>query len=214
MRAPQRLQLPYTRTMFAALLYRPDPADCLIVGLGGGAMVRFLNHFFPGVQVDVVEIDPEIVRVARQYFGAAAGPRTRIVTDDGAAFLARAGQRYDLVLLDAFLPPGEGTDVSGVPLRLKTEAFLATVRQRLAADGVAAFNLHEGPSTARDVEAIRAAFPHIEVFRPPGTGNVIVVASAGAMPAEAALVARARALDGRRDHGFSFHRLLDQRRRG
>lgn len=213
LRAPERLQVAYTRTMLVTLLYRAEPTGCLIVGLGGGAMVRFLNHFFPEVGVDAVEIDAEVVRVAREYFGIMAGPRTRIHTEDGARFLARDGDRYDVVLVDAFLEPGEGTDASGVPLRLKTDAFLHRVRDRLSVGGVAAFNLHAGPGTARDLDAMRAAFGRADVFDVPGTGNVVAVAPAGAVPADSALRARARALDRRRDHGFSFQRLLEQRRR-
>jgi len=57
---------------------------------------------------------------------------------------------------------------------------------------------------------IRAAFPAVEIFRPLGSGNVIVL-GAGSRPADGELRERARALDRRGGHGFSFERLLDER---
>lgn len=84
LKAPHRLQHPYARTMLVGLLYRPDPSACLLAGLGGGALVRFLNHHFPEMRLDVVEIDP--VALAREFFGIAPGPRMRIFTEDGFSF--------------------------------------------------------------------------------------------------------------------------------
>ena len=68
---PQTLVSPYAHGMFASYLYQPQPRRVLIIGLGGGAMVRFLTHHEPQVQIDAVEIDPAVVRLADQYFGYA-----------------------------------------------------------------------------------------------------------------------------------------------
>jgi hypothetical protein len=56
LREPQRLQHSYARTMTAGLIYRPEASACLLVGLGGGALVRFLNHYFPEISLDVVGV--------------------------------------------------------------------------------------------------------------------------------------------------------------
>lgn len=213
LKEPHRLQHPYARTMMAGLLYRPDASACLLVGLGGGAIVRFLNHHFPDLRLDVVEIDPVVVRLSREYFGNVPGPHTRILVEDAFDFLARTGERYDLILMDVHLNPSEQTDRSGVPVHLKTEAFLRGFQERLRPGGVVLFNMIQGSDTAAYMEGIRAAFPATATFRPAGSGNVIVLAApSGALPGDADLRERARALDRRGIYGFSFERLLDERR--
>lgn len=210
--APHVLQHPYARTMMAGMLYRPDASACLLVGLGGGALVRFLNHYFPELRLDVVEIDPVVVSVAREYFGAVPGPRTRIFTEDGIDYLRRTSERYDLILMDAHLHPDEKTDRSGLPLHLRTLAFLRSLQERLRPGGVVLFNMIRGPDAATYIESIRAAFPAVDVFRPKGSGNIVVIgAFSGSRFSDDELRERARSLDRRGDFGFSFERLLDER---
>src|SRR6185503_20008866 len=95
LRQPHVLQHAYSHVAMAGFLYRPQPSACLLVGLGGGAMVRFINHHFPEVRLDVVEIDAAMVAVARDFFGTTEGPRTRILVADGRDYLERASERYD-----------------------------------------------------------------------------------------------------------------------
>jgi spermidine synthase len=212
LKSPQLLQIQYTRLMFVSLLYRPEPEACLIVGLGGGAMVRFLNFFFPQVRVDVVEIDPAIVAIARQYFGTEPRAGTRILTADGLAYLRQTPDRYDLIYMDAFLKPGGDNDTTGVPLRLKTETFLKGLHQRLRPGGLVVFNINASEETAGDIATIRSAFPAVDVYRVSGTGTVVAVAALrDRMPGDAELRERARMLDRRGDLGFSFEQLLAHR---
>ncbi len=140
--APQTLVSPYARSMFASYLYQPQPRRVLIVGLGGGAMVRFLNHHEPHVRIDAVEIDPVVVRLADEYFGVRTGGNVQVHTADAVRFVESTTDRYDLILMDAFLRPSGDTDATGVPTALKTEAFLARLKQALAPGGVVAFNIN------------------------------------------------------------------------
>lgn len=212
LRQPHVLQHAYSHVAMAAFLYRPQATSCLLIGLGGGAMVRFINHHFPDVQLDVVEIDAAMVAVARDYFGTTAGARTRILVADGRDYLQRALERYDLMLIDAHLHPGERTDRMGHPLTLKSEEFYRSIHERLNPGGVVMFNVLTGPDAQRYVESIRRAFAAIDVFLPRGTGNIIVFAtSLGPLASEAELRQRAKDLDRRGAYGFSFERVLDDR---
>jgi spermidine synthase len=205
LRAPDLLEIEYTRAMFVSYLFRPRQARCLIVGLGGGSMVRFLNRFFPETAVDAVEIDPVVVKLARDFFGVGAGPRTRIYTEDGFAFLGRAGEAYDAIYMDAFLKPSAETDAEGAPRRLKTEQFLRSLHRRLVPEGMLVVNLNQQAETRSDIAAIRAAFPTAHVFPVPRTGNIIAVgALAQRKPTDAELRANGVELDRRASHGFSF----------
>lgn len=210
---PQRLQHAYARTLVAGLAYPPQTSSVLLVGLGGGAVVRFLNHHFPELSLDIVELDPAVVAVARDYFGTTGGPRTRIHVGDGRDFLQRSGERYDLILLDAHLHPSPETDKTGHPLSLQTAAFYRSLHERLRPGGAALFNIIARGHERAYIRSICGAFAATELLRTPSGGNVIVVARpAGPIDGEA-LRARARALDRRSDYGFSFERLLEERER-
>ena len=214
LRQPHVLQHAYSHSVMAAFLYHPQATACLLVGLGGGAMVRFINHHFPGVRLDVVEIDAAMVTVARDFFGTTEGPRTRILVADGRDYLERASERYDLVLIDAHLHPGEKTDAAGHPLSLKSEEFYRSIHRRLNPGGIVMFNILGGPEAQRYIDSIRGAFAATDLYRPRGTGNLILFASAqGPLASEADLRQRARDLDRRGAYGFSFERLLDDRER-
>jgi len=211
LREPQLLQHPYSRTAMAGFLYAPQVRNCLLIGLGGGAMVRFINHHFPEVELDVVEIDAAIVSVAAEFFGTREGPRTRIIVADGFDYLERAAQTYDLILVDAHLDPGKRTDTAGHPLTLQTEAFFQSVERRLNAGGVVMFNSLAGSEGRRYLERIRKAFRAVDTYAPPGSGNVLAFASPFALADEPTLRERAKQLDRRGGFGFFFERLLELR---
>ena len=211
LKQPERLQHLYARAMMAGLLYPAETKSLLLIGLGGGALVHFLNAYFPEVSLDVVELDPAVVKVARDYFGTAENARTRIFVGDGRDFLQRAAGRYDLILLDAHLHPGAETDKTGHPLSLQTQAFYRSLHQRLQPGGAALFNLIARGEERAYIASICRAFTATELLWTPARGNVIVVAMPGPMPDDATLHARARALDGGGDYGFSFDRLLESR---
>jgi spermidine synthase len=209
--APQTLAAPYARGMFAGYLYQPQPRRVLIVGLGGGAMVRFLTHHEPQVQIDAVEIDPAVVRIADQYFGVRAGGNVRVHTADAVAFVEAATDRYDLILMDAFLRPSDGTDATGVPTALKTLAFLGRLKRTLAPGGVIAFNVNEHDRMADDIAAVATAFGHAVVYRCPPSNNKVVIATEGGPATDDEVRARISALDARFGGALSFAELLKNR---
>lgn len=176
--APGELQVAYTEALFASFLVKHPQRRVLIVGLGGGGMVRFLQEHFPDTRVDVVEIDPVVVRLAEEWFGTKSGGNTTIHTADAFEFLpAVEEETYDVIYLDAFLRPGIDADTAQGAARLKTVAFLETVRDRLVPDGVLACNLISyRDTTPGDLEALAEVFPTVERFAVPGTGNLVVLA--------------------------------------
>ncbi len=85
--APWEHQLGYTKSIFASLLFHYPQKRILIVGLGGGGMVQFLNFTFPTMKVEAVEIDPVVVQLAAEYFNTRPGPLVKIHTEDVFVFL-------------------------------------------------------------------------------------------------------------------------------
>ncbi|MEI2781038.1 MAG: fused MFS/spermidine synthase [Candidatus Competibacter sp.] len=129
---PDQFVFTYTRMMMGALYLNPHPRKILIIGLGGGVLPTALVKMFPDTRIDVVEIDPAVVKVARQFFGFNPDQRIQVFEEDGRVFVKRAGKsgrQYDLIMLDAF-------DHDYIPEHLLTQEFLFEVKALLAADGV------------------------------------------------------------------------------
>jgi spermidine synthase len=211
MTAPHTLLSPYARSMFASYLYQPHPRRVLIVGLGGGAMVRFLRHHEPQVHIDAVEIDPVVVRLADEYFGVRSGGNVRVHTADAVAFVESTTDRYDLILMDAFLRPSSDTDATGVPTALKTLAFLARLKQALTDGGVVAFNVNEHATIADDIAAVAVAFGHAVVYRCPPADNKVVIAVGGGIAGDDEVRDRIGGLDARFGGALSFAEILRNR---
>ncbi|MCZ6711760.1 MAG: fused MFS/spermidine synthase, partial [Gammaproteobacteria bacterium] len=129
-RRPNEMVFAYTRMMMASLLLNPDPTRILIVGLGGGTLPTTLAYLYPDVAIHVIEIDPAVVTVARDYFGFEPTPNIQVFTQDARVFTKRAGLRgdtYDLIMLDAF-------NGDYIPEHLMTREYLEETRS-LMSDG-------------------------------------------------------------------------------
>ena len=209
--APHTLVSPHARGMFASYLYQPPPRRVLVVGLGGGAMVRFLAHHEPQAHIDAIEIDPAVVRLAADYFGVRTGGNIRVHTADAVAFIESTADRYDLILMDAFLRPSGDTDATGVPTRLKTLAFLERLKGTLAPGGVVAFNVNEHDTMAEDIAAIATTFGAVAVYRSPPADNRVVIATAGPIATDDEMRARIGPLNARFDGALAFDELLENR---
>lgn len=174
--APDHLLIDYTRTMLAALLWQPRPMRIGIVGLGGGSQVKFLHRHLPQARLEVVENHPGVIALRRAFGIPDDDPRLEVTLDDGARFIARRPERYDLLLVD-------GYDAQGIPPALSTPAFLQACRDALLPGGVMAANLHGGNPSAY-LECLRAAFGigHVLVLEEARMDNLVVFAWTGDAP--------------------------------
>lgn len=59
------------------------PVSVLLVGLGGGGLPQFLRDFVPNVTVEVVELDPVVMEVAKEWFGFRPDDRLTVTLGDG-----------------------------------------------------------------------------------------------------------------------------------
>src|SRR3981189_1598454 len=66
---PDHLELSYARVALAGLGLGGEPGRNLVVGLGWGSLPMFLRKHYPAAEIDVAEIDPDVVDVAKKYFG-------------------------------------------------------------------------------------------------------------------------------------------------
>lgn len=206
---PHDLIVDYTKYMFLSYVFKPKQERVLIVGLGGGSMVHFMKHHDPAAKVDVVEIDPKVVELAEKYFGVKTAGNVKVITEDAFAFFkAPGGDKYDVIYIDAFLKPAADTDVTGVPLKLKTIEFYKDMQKKLSADGMVVFNMNPHDKIDKDVEVIKEAFPQMYAFHLPYAGGLAVVGSMNKERlAPAAIRDRATELDRRFKTSYSFREM-------
>jgi spermidine synthase len=204
---PLQLELPYTQVAMVGLAFVPEPKRILVVGLGGGAMPMFLRTVLPKAHIDVVDIDPVVVEVARRYFDFREDAALRAHVGDGRRFVETAGPAYDLIFLDAY-----GSD--NIPLHLATREFLLAVRARLAERGAVVANVWEtdfNPLFTSMVRTYQVSFQQLYSFDVPSSGNRILVGLAHPeKPTRETLEARAERLERERGVPFDLSRLVAQ----
>ncbi|WP_407351260.1 fused MFS/spermidine synthase [Luteimonas sp. R10] len=148
--APDLLLIDYTRTMMGALLWQPRPRTIGLVGLGGGSQVKFCHRHLPQVRIEVVENNPHVIALRREFGIPDDDARLQVVLDDGARFLRERPGRFDLLLVD-------GYDETGIPPALSTQQFYDDCRDALAPNGAVAVNLFCADAE-RHFERLRRAF--------------------------------------------------------
>jgi spermidine synthase len=156
---PLALVNDYTRQMMAFLLFNPEPAHLVMVGLGGGSIAKFCHHHFPRLAITAIEIDADIIAMRDEFCIPADDERFRIVHADGARYLARGEISADVLLVDAF-------DAEGVAPGLLKGDFYSRAAASLTDDGVLVMNL----SGREDRSA-----PHVERVCDAFEGNVLRV---------------------------------------
>jgi spermidine synthase len=192
---PHSLDLDYSRTMMAGFLLNPAPKRLMMMGLGGGQITNYLFERFPEMQIDAVDIDPEVIRMAIKYFGVPeSDPRYRLHTGDGRLFIEKAEQPWDMIMLDAF----RGVFV---PYHLKTLEFYKACLGKLTPEGVVVANLHNLTRMyPYDRTTLEVAFPQQYAFVSEAGNQTTFVASASEKRVGAYAIRRhARAVQGKFD---------------
>jgi len=202
---PDQLDLRYSRSMVAALALHPAPKQVLLVGLGGGSIPKFIQKHFPDLHLDIVELDPDIVKVCQEFFQFKAAASTRVIVMDGRMYLKRSSQTYDVILLDAYAG-------DRVPFHLTTLEFVQLVKSRLNTGGLAASNLWE-PAANRffhaELKTYQMTFPQTYLFKCGTSGNFIVFGSLADQATTANEWAnRAKTLAAGKVFGFSLASLV------
>jgi spermidine synthase len=150
------------------------PRSLLVVGLAAGTVTKQFAHVYPNIQMDGIEIDPEIVRVGRELFDMRE-PNLHVIIDDGRAALRKNDKQYDVIVVDAYRQPY-------VPFHLATVEYDQELRAHLTERGVIAINAARTPTDARLVNALAATlhqvFPTVFLMDYPNDTNTIILASA------------------------------------
>lgn len=125
-RHPKRIQ---------KLVRDDEPLNILILGLGGGSLVKLLNQYFPQAKITGIEIDPIMVKLGRQYLDLASAKNLKIVIEDANVFLQKRlnDELFNLIFVDMYLG-------DRVPEFLENEIFLRNLKNLLTKNGIVVFN--------------------------------------------------------------------------
>jgi spermidine synthase len=162
---PEELVNTYTKYFHLGFLFNPDAKDVLFVGGGGFSGPKNFLSMYSDVRIDVVEIDPDVISAARNYFSLPVdnGSKLMIYNDDARNFLSKTEKKYDLIILDAF-------SKNYVPFHLMTLEYFQLLGERLTSDGVIISN-NIGSMAGDRSDIVRAVyktisqvFPSVYVF--------------------------------------------------
>jgi spermidine synthase len=204
---PEHLELPYTRYALAGLALCEQPRRILVVGLGGGTLPGFLRKHYPDAMIEAVEIDADVVDVAKMFFGFREDERMRVHVGDGRQFIENVRRpAYDVIFLDAF-----GAD--SVPRHLTTREFLQAVRRALVPGGVAVGNIwnrSRNPLHDAMVGTYREVFDELFILNVAGDVNTILLALPRKQPlGRSELAQRARRISASKQFRFDLGELVE-----
>ena len=144
-----------------------------VIGLGAGTIPRDLTAAYGPIPIDGVELDGEIVNLARQYFHMNE-PNLHIIVQDGRDYLQTTQKKYDEIGIDAYQQPY-------VPFQLTTHEFFRLVRSRLTSTGVAVINAGRTSNDFRLVEALaqtmHTVFPSVYIIDTARFANSLIIAT-------------------------------------
>ena len=179
---PFHLELVYTRTMMAFLLFQPEARQVLMIGLGGGSLAKFCHRQLAQAQVTVVEINPHVIALREHFQVPEDEARLQVLQADGAEFVAQSVAQFDAVLVDGF-------DENGASAQLGSVDFYRHCRDRLAPGGVLVVNLDtDHPQHELWLQRLGEAFAgHCVAVEVPERRNLIAFAGTALAAAPADL---------------------------
>jgi spermidine synthase len=138
----------------------PELSRAFFIGGGSFSMPKYIKAKYPQAVVDVVEIDPEVVNVARNYLELTN--ELNVFVGDGRRVLGKGTAAYDLIVNDAF------HGVRNIPFHLVTREFNRLVRDKLTDNGVYAVNAIGQPVGSKLIgsltRTIMEEFEHVSLL--------------------------------------------------
>lgn len=194
---PHLLALDYTRAMMGFLLFCPQPASILMIGLGGGSLAKYCLYALAGTRFTAVEINPEVIALREQFAIPPDDEHFRIICADGAAYLRTLEAPVDVLLVDGF-------NACGLPAELSSIDFYADCERALSPQGVMSINLWAGdPRYPVYIARLREAFAGRVLSIPAEEGDnriSFALGRAARFPTRKQLLDRTAALE--RVHSF------------
>lgn len=201
------LPVEYTKSFTIGMVYPKNLDSFLMIGMGGGSTSWYLHKSLPKAKVTAVELDPEIVRLSKKYYGfKQKGKQSENFTIselDGRMHILRKKQKHDIIFVDAYRG-------QFVPFHLMTKEFFTLAKKRLSKGGVMVQNIE--PSTMlydSAIATITSVFDHVDVYR--GGGNIVAIAYDGEKKPIESLIDKAGNLQETHKFRYALPDLIEKR---
>ena len=202
---PAELVLSYSRAMMAWLLFAENVRHITQIGLGGGSFVRWIDAHLPEVAQTAVEINPQVISVARGLFELPfEGEKFEIIEADGAEYIKTLRGGTDILLVDGF----DGVQIIDA---LVAEPFFADCRTALSDNGIFVTNWWSGDKRyPLFLQRLAQVFDQRVLCVPAEThGNVAVLAFQNQAPQPLAALQKKAAKLGEQ-YGLDLKTMLHQ----
>ncbi len=201
------LPVEYTKSFTIGMAYPKNLNSFLMIGMGGGSTSWYLHKSLPKAKVVAVELDPEIVRLSRKYYGFKQNGKQSenftISELDGRMHILRKKQKHDIIFVDAYRG-------QFVPFHLMTKEFFTLAKKRLSKGGVMVQNIE--PSTMlydSAIATISSVFDHVDVYK--GGGNIVAIAYDGEKKSIESLIDKATQLQETHKFRYALPDLIQKR---
>ncbi|KAK2907631.1 eEF1A lysine and N-terminal methyltransferase [Channa argus] len=160
------------------------PVSVLLVGLGGGGLPQFLRDFVPNITVEVVELDPVVLEVAKKWFGLRPDDHLTITLGDGleriCALKKEGGRLFDVIMFDVD-NKDSSVGMSCPPAGFVEISILQKVCSLLTPRGIFMLNLVCRDSALRKtvLEHVSGVFPTILSRKIEGEVNEVLLCFRG-----------------------------------
>lgn len=144
--------------------FNKDFNSALMIGGSGYAFPKDYLNRYPNASIDVVEIDPGLTALAKQYFNLPDDPRLTIVHEDGRTYLNRCDKKYDAVFMDAY------KSMITIPYQLTTIEAIEKIYDLLSDNGAVYANVISSLDEETnyflraELATYREVFPHVYLF--------------------------------------------------
>jgi spermidine synthase len=167
------------------------PRKALVVGLGTGSTAGWLGRVPTMERVDVVELEPAILRVARDCTpvneGALSNPKVHVTLADAREVLLTSRERYDLIFSEPSNPYRAGIS------SLYTVEYYEAAARALSEGGVFAQWMQSYEISAHAIHVViatlRTAFPSVSIWQTM-PGDLIFIARAEPHPLDVTALRR------------------------
>jgi spermidine synthase len=168
--APNELVFDYSEYAKLAAILEEPPERVLTLGAAATFSIpKYYLNTYEQTQVDVVDIDPTLLSLGREYFHVPETERLNFIVADGRRHLERTEQTYDVIFMDAF------TGNLAPPNHMITQSFFEAAKARLSDEGVLIMNVigplaqMERSLTFSVAKTFESVFPHTRYYATEGS---------------------------------------------
>lgn len=134
LKRPERLYFPYQQAFSLHVAFRPVVKTFLAVGVGSGTAISHVYKRHPKAKIMAVDLDREVLDVAKRYFFVPDDQRVVYVEADARSYVPRIRTRFDLIFIDVFFQ-------ERTPKTFLSPVFLQAVAERMTPGGVFCMNV-------------------------------------------------------------------------